>query len=85
VRESHSWQQIYGAREEPEGIYKLSLAWLIASAGGEGVCVLSHEGVAVLLGMLRVQHVLEILTVAFRRKGKGKVHPRTGHEGPEVE
>jgi hypothetical protein len=77
-----SWQQVYDDGEELEGIYKLSLAWLIASAGGRGVLCSESSGVAVILGMLRVQHVLEILTVGFRCKVKG--HPRTGHVGPEV-
>jgi len=40
---------------------------------------------SVLLGMLWLQHVLEILTVAFRCKNKGKFHPITGHEGPDGE
>jgi hypothetical protein len=77
----HSWQQIYGDGEEPEGIYKLSLAWLIASAWGGGVLSSESSGVAVLSDMLRVQIILEILTVAFRRKIKGKSHPRTRNEG----
>jgi len=43
----------------------------------EGQCSLSIDTVILL-------HVLMKIYM-YKRKGKGKVHPRTGHEGPEGE
>ena len=61
-----------------EPIYLKQNAGKLSNRCAQRSCLVSQ--------MIRTHLIAQIFpSLAFRNKGKGKVHPITGHEGPEGE